>query len=733
MKQVFLSGKGEIEVFDVPIPGRMSGSVLVRNAFSLISTGTEGAAISRRGGWLGVAEKALNSRDRLQQVWQLAQRQGIARTFTTVQRKLDDYTTPGYSCAGQVIEVDNVPGINPGDRVACIGTGFATHSEYIVVPTNLIVPLPSTVQYNEAAFGALACIAMQGIRRLELTPGEVVGVIGLGLIGQIAVQLLKAMGYVGIGIDLRSERAKKAHELANIEAWGMSDCDSLARVQQLTHGRGLDGIIICAATSSDQPVNQAFELCRKRGRVSIIGDVGLNLVRAKMYQKELELRLSCSYGPGRYDDAYEVQGQDYPLGYVRWTEGRNLAYFVQLLQQGALNLSPLINLRTPIEQASEGYAFIKQGNADTYAVLLDYGVPPQLPTLIHTDLFSKRRANVDMAKGAIRLGIIGCGSFVKGMHLPNLQRLPQLFQIYGLASRTGATAELIARKLGTPISTSDYHVLLEDEKIEAVLIATRHSNHAKIVLDALAAGKHVFVEKPLCITEDEGEQIVRAAHATGLVVRVGFNRRFSSALGQLRNSIGKQGLRIFTCRVNIGALTNDWSSEVDEGGRLLGEGVHFFDLCNWFMNSSPTRISACIVGESKATNPNALVQLHYPDGSAAHVIYTTLGHPSGGKEYFEAFGNNCVASCDDYVKLNIFSTSSLPSKFVKGDKGHLSELREFAAAIKGQLYPIVGADANAGLLATRMALLAYESMKTSCQINLTTYLDQSYAGITSEI
>ncbi|MEW5961604.1 MAG: zinc-binding alcohol dehydrogenase, partial [Chloroflexota bacterium] len=299
MKQVFLSGKGEIEVFEVPVPGRLSNAVLVKNAFSLISTGTEAAAVSRRGGWLGVVEKAMHSRDRVQQVWDLARTQGLPKTWEMVRHKLDDYTAPGYSCAGQVIEVahEGMP-FRPGDLVACIGTGFATHSEYVVAPLNLVAPIPNGVDCTEGAFGALASIAMQGIRRLELSPGEWVGVVGLGLIGQITVQLLVGLGYRVVGLDLSPRRAARARELAKIEAWSADEADSLHQVQRLTQGYGLDGVIICAASQSDQPINLAFDLCRQRGRVSLVGDVGLHLNRAKMYQKELELRISCSYGPG---------------------------------------------------------------------------------------------------------------------------------------------------------------------------------------------------------------------------------------------------------------------------------------------------------------------------------------------------------------------------------------------------------------------------------------------------
>ena len=711
MKQVFLSGKGEIAVFDVPVPGHLPNAVLVRNAFSLISTGTEGTAISRRGSWFGVFEKAMKSHNRVQQVWQLARSQGISKTWDMVRRKLEDYVALGYSCAGMVVEVGCEDlSVRAGDLVACMGGGVATHSEYVVVPANLMAPIPKGVACSEAAFGALACIALQGIRRLEMRAGEWIGVLGLGLIGQIAVQLLVRMGYRAIGIDLLSQRAAKAQELAGIDAWSSEDVDSIYRVNELTNGYGLDGVIVCAATQSNHPINLAFDLCRKRGRVSLIGDVGLNLVRAKMYQKEIELRMSCSYGPGRYDDDYEFKGLDYPYPYVRWTEKRNLEYVLDLLERGELKLASLISHRCPVEKAAEGYARIKKGDPETYGVLLDYGALPETQISVSQEMFTVRhparassRRCAAPAGDVIRIGIIGTGSFAKNVHIPNLTRLSSSFRIVGLASRTGRTAEVIARKESIPLATSDYRVLLDDSEVDAILITTRHAIHGRLVMEALEAGKHVFVEKPMCITVGEGEQIVAKADEVGLIVRVGFNRRFSPYINTLRQAVGTKGSRMLLCRVNIGPLQNDWSNTPEEGGRLLGEGVHFFDLCNWFMGQEPISVSAVVAGDIVQTNPNVMVQIQYADSCTAQILYTALGHPGAGKEYFEAFGNGRTVICDDYRIVRVFGSSIKISKKHRGDKGHLAELEEFAAAIRGNSYPVEGADARAGLLATWMA------------------------------
>jgi predicted dehydrogenase len=404
-----------------------------------------------------------------------------------------------------------------------------------------------------------------------------------------------------------------------------------------------------------------------------------------------------------------------------------LAYILNLLAQDKLKFTSLISHRYPIERAVEAYACIKQGQADTYGVLLDYGPLPDKPLPVPPEAFVTRRSNGSVAQkatisqktGPVRLGLIGCGGFTKGVHLPNLSQLPNLFQVVGAASRTGATAEIIARRSNIPVATSDYRMLLADASVEAVLIATRHASHAQIVLEALDAGKHVFVEKPMCLTIEEGQQIVAKAAETGLTIRVGFNRRVSPHLPALRQAVGTPGTRLLSCRVNIGSLPNDWSNTPAEGGRLLGEGVHFFDLCNWFMGYEPTHISAMVAGEVTQTNPNLMIQMQYPSGCIAQLLYTSLGHRGLGKEYFEAFGNGRSACSNDYQTLDTFGTKLNVKRGQRQDKGHLAELEEFAAALRGQHYPQKGADARAGVVATWMALAAYQSAAKNTSIQLT--------------
>lgn len=716
MKQVFLTGAGGVEVLDVPLPGRLEGAVLVRNHHSCISAGTEGAAVTRRTGALGVVEKALASGDRLRQVWRIAQTQGLANTVALVRSKLNDLSPLGYTSAGVVVEISGEVPFRPGDRVACMGAGYASHAEYVAVPTNLVARIPAEVKSAPASLAALACIAMQGVRRLELEPGSVVGVVGLGLIGQLAARLLVALGYRALGLDLSPIRVDFAARTAGLPAWTLED-RLQERVLEATGGLGLDGVVVCAAAASNTPVNLAFDLCRQRGRVSVVGDVGLGLDRAKMYAKELELRLSCSYGPGRYDPAYEEWGRDYPAAYVRFTEKRNLECYLDLLARGRLETDSLISRVVPVSEAVSAYAAIKSAAPDSFAVLLDYGQPEATPTPPHRQAQSMIYPTKTHSPrtGAVRLGLIGCGGFVKVVHLPNLMRLSREFALAGVASRTGASAAAVAKRFGISRASSDHRLLLEDPDIDAVLIGTRHASHGRLVLEALEAGKHVFVEKPLCLDLETGRRIVELAESSGLVVRVGFNRRFAPALSLLRQVVGTSGRRVLSCRVNVGSTAGDWSNTAAEGGRLVGEGVHFFDLCNWFMGVYPLSVGAAVAGEPEPLNSNVSLQAVYPDGSLATLLYTSLGDIATGKEYFEAYGNGRCAKVDNYEDLRASTKVRLP-RASRRNKGHLEELREFAAAVAGQSHPIPGADARAGLAATWMALAAYESARSGTTV-----------------
>jgi predicted dehydrogenase/threonine dehydrogenase-like Zn-dependent dehydrogenase len=695
---------------------------LVRNAFSLISAGTEGVAVTKNEGVRGLYEKIMNSRDTLGQVWDMVQSQGVASTKALIQNKLGDFNPIGYSCSGVVIEVDDEAlGLKPGQRVSCMGTGFANHAEYVVIPKNLAVPIPESVCLKEASFGALACIAMQGIRRLELSPGERVAIVGLGLIGQIALRLAAIMGYQAFGFDIDEHRVNHAKKYSKAKlVLNSAVSDPLSAVMGATAGVGADGVVICASGKVDSIINQAFTLCRRRGRISVVGDIGLGLERAKMYAKELEVRLSCSYGVGRYDPLYELEGQDYPLPYVRWTERRNLEYFIELLADKRLSIGDLLTEKFEVESTKQAYGLIKSGDSNVYGVLLDYSLPaqPELPSQPFTCRYVTPLRQDD--RQTVRLGLVGVGAYAKNIHVPNIRKIPSLM-ILGVASKSGASAAVVAKKVNADYATSDVSELLNDDKVDAVVISTRHSSHAQLVLDSLAAGKHVFVEKPMATTVDDCLKIVEAQQQAGRVVRVGYNRRFSPYLQQMKKAVG-QGRKLLNVRVNVGAVSGHWSNTAKEGGRLMGEGVHFFDLANWIMGCAPTSVTASFLGKVDLLNPDASVCIRYEDGSIANVVYTTVGHTRRGKEYFELFGNGRTVAIDDYKKIEAFGCAVKTGRGDRGNKGQLGAMEEFAQVVLNGDGGQEGADAVAGLWATAVTEAALASAKQGCSIDMASFL-----------
>lgn len=718
MKQVLLSGKGEVEVFDVPVPLRAPGGALVRTRYSLISSGTEGAAVAKLPGWLGALEKARKSPAQVQRLWQLARTQGFSNAWEVLRTKLADHVPLGYSAVGEVVEVDDPGGaFTVGQMVACMGTGVANHAEYLAVPRNLAVPVPPGAPLDQAAFAAVACIGMNGIRRLEAQPGEWIGVIGLGLVGQVTIRLLRAMGYEVCAMDTVAQRVDLARA-AGVAAWALAAADPVRPVLELTNERGLDGVIVCAATDSDAPVNLAFQLCRQRGKVSLVGDVGLGLEREKMYRKELELRMSTSYGPGRYDPDYEVEGRDYPYGLVRWTSQRNLEHFLRLLSERRLDLAPLVSAKLEVARATEAYARVKARAPDDYGILFEYPASDHDTSRAHILRAPAAPQIVANGRGPVRLGLIGVGKHAKAVHLPALRKLSDRFSLAGVASRSGTSAASVAKQYGVPVVATDYMELLKDPTIEAVLISTRHASHASIAVAALEMGKHIFVEKPLALTLADAETVCQAADRSGKVVRVGFNRRFSPWLAPLHEALALSGRRVVIIRVNVGAIDDDWSNTPGEGGRLMGEGVHFLDLSNWLVGDRPMSVSASFLGAPEIVNPNATIHVAYPDGSAASIVYTTVGASSMGKERIEVFGNGRAAFSDDYRSLQTFGIDASGGSRVPGDKGHVGALTEFAGAVRGDSSTVRAADARDGLLATWMVLAAYESATTGRAMSL---------------
>lgn len=699
MKQVFFDGKGKLLVQEVPAPSAPENGALVRVAVSLISSGTEMTAASGGG---SLVRKALEQPQLIKRALELAAREGIRFTAGQVQDIAGTWFPTGYSAAGVVVEPSRKPGdLRPGDRVACAGAGFANHAEYDAVPRNLLARIPEGVTFRQAAFTTVGTIALQGVRRAEVTLGETVVVVGLGLIGQITAQILDAAGCVVIGSDPIPARRELAARLAGAHTLDPTLGDAAAQVMALTNGVGADKVILCAATPSSQPTNEAFKMCRERGRVVMVGAMGMDLERPEFYNRELDFVISRSTGPGRYDPAYEERGVDYPIGYVRWTEQRNMEAFLRLIADGKLDLEALIAAEFPIEEAEAAYGAVQSG---ALAVLLNYGDPGGAGVQTAPPKAIVRAARPKA--GRIGLALVGAGAFARAMHLPNLKASPY-FDVRAVVSDSASAAQ-VAQKAGARLATTDLAAALAQEDIEAVLIATRHDLHAAQAIAAAQAGKHIFVEKPMALTIEDCRAMIEAARQAGVLLTVDFNRRMAPTARALKDALSRVGGQKTICfRVNAGPLpaTHWLNDHAVGGGRLLGEGVHFIDFICGMLDAAPLTVSA----QDSVDGQNFAITLRFPDDSLGVIIYTAQGDPAFPKERVEAFAGRGVAVLDDFKTL---AFSGLSGRALSGgpDKGHRGLLDNFGAAIRGEAdLAVTGAD---GLRATRAALAALESIRT---------------------
>ena len=710
MKQLTQNFKnGKLKIEEVPAPAIKSGGVIVRNHASLISAGTDKLMISLAE--KSLAGKAKDRPDLVKQVLDKVKSEGIVSTFRKVMGQLDTPMPLGYSCAGVVVEVGgDVDEFQVGDRVACAGNRYANHSEVVFVPKNLCVKVPENVSYDEAAFVTLGAIALQGVRQAALTLGERVAVIGLGLLGQLTVQLVKATGCQVLGIDLDANRVKLAGELgADVSILRRDDVNGA--VASFTQGRGVDAVIITAATESNDPVELAGEISRDKGRVVAVGAVKMDVPRRTYYEKELDLRLSRSYGPGRYDAVYEEDGVDYPFGYVRWTEKRNMRAFLQLLAEGQINVKPLITHRFPFERALEAYDLILGKTPETYlAVLLQYDTEKELGGSIVLLKQKSRRLLLPSKDGKkdtlesetrnqrVSLGVIGAGNFAKGVLLPNLKRIAGA-KIRAIATASGLSATHVGKKFDAEYVTSDYNEILTDSNIDAVLIATRHDLHAQLVIEGIKQGKAVFVEKPLALSQEELDKVIEVQRETGGQVMVGFNRRFSPLSVKVKEFFAnRKGPLCIIYRVNAGFVPKEhWiQDEKQGGGRIIGEVCHFVDFMQYLTDSVPQTVFAqTICDKTGALIPhdNVMITLQFEDGSIGTISYLSNGDVAYGKERVEIFGDGAVALIDDFKRVEISrkgKRQKFGGKLLTGQKkGHREELAGFVEAIRnGKPLPI---------------------------------------------
>jgi predicted dehydrogenase/threonine dehydrogenase-like Zn-dependent dehydrogenase len=707
MKQLLQNMRdGKAVVEEVPVPVPRAGMALVKTEASLVSAGTERMVVE-------FAEKSLLSKarsrpDLVRQVLDKAKREGLLATAQAAFDRLDQPMALGYSSAGTIVELgEDMRGFKVGQRVACAGGGYAVHAEYAVVPRNLLTPLPESVDFESAAFTTLGAIALHGFRLAEAQIGETVAVIGMGLLGLLTGQIAAAAGCRVLGIDIDPKRIALASSLG-LHAWPRDQAGGYA--QTFTANRGFDMVIICADTPSNDPIELAGAIARDRARVVATGAVGLDFPRKLYYEKEISFINSRSYGPGRYDAAYEEGGKDYPIGYVRWTEGRNFEAVVDLLSSGKLQVQPLITHRFPIEQATEAYDVITGKKAEPFlGVLLTY-------ESAESDVRNARvefRTLTANRTSQVALGVLGAGLFANATLLPAIKKNRQI-KLVGIASASGLHAQHAARKFGFAYAASNDDEIVNDPNVNTVAILTRHDTHAELALKALQAGKHVFVEKPLALNGDQlsaiSEQLFTSHES---LFTVGFNRRFAPLAQSLTSFISPRTEPLHAhYRVNAGYIPlNHWTHDPEQGGgRIIGEGCHFIDFITFLVGAAPISVSAVALPDGgKYREDNVSMTFTFPDGSVGVVDYLANGDKSFPKERIEVFCGSKIAVLDDFRALEIVHDGR--RKAVKGaqDKGWKDEWVAFAKAIREGGEPPIPYEQLVGV--TKASFAAVESLR----------------------
>jgi len=712
MKQILQSFKtGETILEEIPVPNVGRGSVLIQTSHSLVSLGTERMLVEF--GKASIIEKARQQPDKVIQVLDKIKADGLLPTMETVFNKLGQPIPLGYCNVGKVIAVgDGVLEFIVGDRVASNGP----HAEVVSVPKNLVVKIPDSVPDEDATFTVIGSIGLQGIRLLKPQLGETIVVVGLGLIGLISCQLLKANGCRVIGIDLDQSKCELAQKWG-IKTVNPQKSNPVKSVMDLTHEIGADGILITASTKSNDVISQAAQMSRKQGRIMLVGVIGLNINRADFYEKELTFQVSCSYGPGRYDDQYEQKGIDYPLPYVRWTEKRNFEAILEAIKNGSLNVKDLITERVPLEDYNQIYN--NMDSSHSIASILEY------PGLDTEDLKSSTITLKDSSfigqKGVI--GIIGAGNFTNMTVLPSLKESGA--KLKSIASSGGLSGTQLAKKHGISQSTTNYKTILNDKDVDTVIITTRHGSHAKFVVESLNAGKHTFVEKPLALNHDELNQILEVYNnqqqiANGQVLTVGFNRRFSPHLQKVKQSLGQNGEAInIIATMNAGFIPKEhWVHDLESGGgRIIGEACHLIDVCVYLSGSLIK--SVCMNGLGKETNlitDNASIMLKFQNGSNAVINYFSNGSKKYSKERVEIYSQEQTWIVDNFIKTEAFGVKGFNTLKTKMDKGHKNQFHELINKVQNGGEPLI--PINEIINVTKASFAAIESMKTNKWIDV---------------
>lgn len=695
MKQIIQNLKnGQTLLEEVPSPQVKSGSVLIKTTTSLVSLGTERMLVEF--GKASLIDKARQEPDRVKMVLNKIKTDGLLPTLEAVFNKLNQPLPLGYCNVGKVIEVGKgVTSFNIGDRVASNGN----HAEFVCIPENLTAKIPDNVSDEEATFTVIGSIGIEGIRLCNPTFGETIVVIGLGLIGLVTAELLKANGCKVIGFDFDQQKVDIAISKGIIAFNPSNGTDPVKFVQQYTNGNGADGVIITASNKSDEIIHQAAEMSRKRGRIILVGVIGLNINRADFYKKELSFQVSCSYGPGRYDNDYEEKGKDYPIGYVRWTEKRNFETILNALSSGQLDVIPLITERVLFDQYLDIYGDMRK--KDSIASILVYSENSQVSSIVK---ISEKK----YIQGNGVFGIIGAGNFTSATIISGMKAAKA--NIKYIASASGLSATTLAKKGEITNATSDYTEILKDKEVDAVMITTRHNLHASMTIEALQASKNVFVEKPLCLSSAELEKIIEEQEKSGKMVVVGFNRRFAPLAKKMKSLLG-EGPKNIIATMNAGFIPPEvWVHDLEiGGGRIIGEACHYIDLCSYLANSKVKAVLMSSMGLHPSENTdNASILLKYENGTNAVINYFANGNKAYSKERIEVYDLEKVLTIDNWRELRGFGTKGFSKMKTRQDKGHKDQFKLLVESIKTGK-PIIAFDEIVNT--TKATFAAIQSMK----------------------
>jgi predicted dehydrogenase/threonine dehydrogenase-like Zn-dependent dehydrogenase len=706
MKQVVRKGLKDIIVDEVPDPVVTPHHVVVHPHASLISSGTETASIHQE----GVLKEVADNPSHIRKVLDVMKMMGPIRTLNEVRAKFSEYAVLGYSGAGVIVDKHpTVKDIEIGDRVAYGGEGTG-HGEMILTGRQLVAKVPENVGFQHACFATLGSIALNAVRIAQIGIGETVAVIGQGLIGQLVSQLVRLQGGVVVAMDLRNDRVELAQKLGADH--GIAGGAPRESINEITNGRGADCVIVAAAAKSAAPCQLALQLCRDRGRIVVVGAVEMSFPWNDMYLKEIQLYMSRAYGPGSYDPNYERKGQDYPISYVRWTENRNMEEFLRLMSRGHVNVDPLITHRFALADAAQGYSTILDPASNSLGVVLNY------PAAERPDHKPQPVRRVDLPRSTkstdIKVALVGAGNLARWAHLPNLQKISGA-SLRAVYSANGARGKSYAMRFKADYCASDYDEILRDPEVDAVLIVSRNQHHAQQALDALEAGKHVFVEKPMALTEDECKALEETVQRTGRVLTVGFNRRFAPFYLAVRNELRRRtGPAVINCRVNSPGISGAyWMADPSIGGAILGEACHFVDLLYWLAGSEMVSVSAyCLpVGKQDPIGENNIAaSFRFADGSVANLTYCTVGSRTSGGERVEAFGPGVGATTEDFKKLTLNGSIRRTRSKFWADKGYAEQLEDFFASIREGRAP--GVTVRDGTRSTVGCLRMLDSAKT---------------------